>query len=197
MEMDKTIMKKYQIFCDMDGVLVDLVGGVGEAIYADPPKDASDNYIKTQHKAMEALDGKPLTPENLDKTSPVFKKEARNFLFRLMSNNRQFWMNLKWMPKGKELWNYIEKYDPIILSKPTDLQSVIGKKKWVKDNIGLPKERVQIRYDKTPYAQHNGKIGILIDDFESNTTKFNDAGGLTILYTDPHDAIKELKSLGF
>ena len=198
MEMDKTkIMKKYQIFCDMDGVLVDLVGGVGEAIYADPPKDASDNYIKTQHKAMEALDGKPLTPENLDKTSPVFKKEARNFLFRLMSNNRQFWMNLKWMPKGKELWNYIEKYDPIILSKPTDLQSVIGKKKWVKDNIGLPKERVQIRYDKTPYAQHNGKIGILIDDFESNTSKFKDAGGLTILYTDPHDAIKELKSLGF
>ena len=77
------------------------------------------------------------------------------------------------------------------------MQAVIGKKKWVKDHIGLPKERVQIRYDKTPYAQHNGKIGILIDDFESNTTKFKDAGGVTILYTDPHDAIKELKSLGF
>jgi len=83
------------------------------------------------------------------------------------------------------------------LSKPTDLQAVIGKKKWVKDHIGLSKERVQIRYDKTPYAQHNGKIGVLIDDFESNISKFKDAGGVTILYTDPHDAIKELKSLGF
>ena len=190
-------MKKFQIFCDMDGVLVDLVGGVADLVYAEPPEDASKNYIKTQHKAREALEGKPLKAENLDKNSPFFKKETRNFLYRVMMNNRHFWMDLKWLPGGKELWNYIEKYDPIILSKPTDLQAVIGKKKWVKDHIGLPKERVQIRYDKTPYAQHNGKIGILIDDFESNTSKFKDAGGLTILYTDPHDAIKELKSLGF
>jgi len=189
--------KEYQIFCDMDGVLVDLVGGVGDLVYADPPEDASQKYIKTQHKAMEALEGKPLKAENLDKNSPFFKKEVRTFLYRVMMNNRHFWMNLNWLPGGKELWNYIEKYDPIILSKPTDLQAVIGKKKWVKDHIGLPKERVQIRYDKTPYAQHNGKTGILIDDFESNTSKFKDAGGLTILYTDPHDAIKELKSLGF
>ena len=190
-------MKKFQIFCDMDGVLVDLVGGVADLVYADPPKDASEKYIKAQHKAMEALEGKPLKAENLDKNSPFFKKETRTFLYRVMMNNRHFWMDLKWLPGGKELWNYIEKYDPIILSKPTDLQAVIGKKKWVKDHIGLPKERVQIRYDKTPYAQHNGKIGILIDDFESNTSKFKDAGGLTILYTDPHVAIKELKSLGF
>jgi hypothetical protein len=190
-------MEKFQIFCDMDGVLVDLVGGVGDLVYADPPKDASKKYIKAQHQAMEALEGKPLKDENLDKNSPFFKKEARTFLYRVMMNNRHFWMDLNWLPGGKELWNYIEKYDPIILSKPTDLQAVIGKKKWVKDHIGLPKERVQIRYDKTPYAQHNGRIGILIDDFESNTSKFKDAGGLTILYTDPQEAIKELKSLGF
>jgi len=196
--MDKTeIMQKYQIFCDMDGVLVDLVGGVGDLVYADPPKDASEKYIKAQHKAMEALEGKPLKTENLDKNSPFFKKDARTFLYRVMMNNRHFWMDLDWMPEGKQLWDYIEKYDPVILSKPTDLQAVIGKKKWVKDNLDLSKERVQIRYDKTPYAQHNGKIGILIDDFESNTTKFNMAGGRTILYKSAHQAIKELKTLGF
>jgi hypothetical protein len=106
-------------------------------------------------------------------------------------------MSLEWLPGGKELWSYIEKYDPIILSKPTDLQAVIGKKKWVKDHIGLPRERVQIRYDKSPYAKHEGKIGILIDDFESNTSKFSAAGGLTILHKDIHKTIKELKSFGF
>ena len=190
-------MRNYQLFCDMDGVLVDLIGGVSDAIYADAPENASEKYIKAQHEAMEALDGKPLRSENLDKKSPLFKKEARTFLYRVMMNNRHFWMNLKWLPHGKELWNYIEKYDPIILSKPTDLQAVIGKKKWVKDHIGLPKERVQIRYDKSPYAQHEGKIGILIDDFESNTIKFNEGGGLTILYKDPQEALNELKSLGF
>ena len=198
MELDKVeVMEKYQIFCDMDGVLVDLVGGVGAAVYADPPEDASENYIKAQHKAMEALEGKSLKPEHLDKNSPSFKKETRNFLYRVMSHNRHFWINLKWMPEGKELWNYIKKYDPVILSKPTDLQAVIGKKKWVKDNLGLSKEHVQIRYDKTPYAKYQGKIGILIDDFESNTSKFHGAGGRTILYKNVDQAIKELKPLGF
>ena len=191
------VTKKYQIFCDMDGVLVDLVGGVGKALYEDAPVDASANYVKTQQKAREVLDGQPLLSEHLDKTHPNFKKDTRNFLYRVLMDNRRFWMNLEWLPDGKKLWDYIKKYDPVILSKPTDLQAVIGKKKWVKDNIGLPKERVQIRYDKSPYAQYEGKIGILIDDFESNTSKFDAAGGLTVLYKNTQDAIKELKSFGF
>jgi len=191
------VTKKYQIFCDMDGVLVDLVGGVGEALYATPPDGASPNYIKSQNKARKVLEGKPLLSEHLDKTHPNFKKETRNFLYRVLMDNRRFWMNLKWLPEGKQLWEYIKKYDPVILSKPTDLQAVIGKKKWVKDNIGLSKERVQIRYDKSPYAQYDGKIGILIDDFESNTSKFQGAGGRTILYKNTPQAIKELKSFGF
>jgi hypothetical protein len=115
----------------------------------------------------------------------------------VLRDNRQFWINLKWLPEGKELWNFIEKYDPVILSKPTDLQAVIGKKKWVKDHLALPKERVQIRYDKSPYAKYEGKIGILIDDFESNTSKFGGNGGLTVLYKNTQQAIKELKSFGF
>ena len=191
------ITEKYQIFCDMDGVLVDLVGGVGKALYEDAPTDASANYVKTQQKAREVLGGQPLLSEHLDKTHPNFKKDTRNFLYRVLMDNRRFWMNLEWLPDGKKLWDYIKKYDPVILSKPTDLQAVIGKKKWVKDNIGLPKERVQIRYDKSPYAQYEGKIGILIDDFESNTSKFDAAGGRTVLYKNTQHAIKELKSFGF
>jgi len=191
------ITNKYQIFCDMDGVLVDLVGGVNEALYSEPPESASDNYRKVQAKAREVLEGQTLTSEHLDKTHKLFKKEARNFLYRVLMDNRRFWMGLEWLPGGKELWEYIERYDPIILSKPTDLQAVIGKKKWVKDHIGLPKERVQIRYDKAPYAKYNGKIGVLIDDFESNTSKFKGNGGLTILYKNTRQAIKELKSFGF
>lgn len=190
-------INKYQIFCDLDGVLVDLVGGVNKAVYSDPPAEASENYKNAQIKAKKALKGQALTSEHLDKTHPNFLKETRNFLYRVLSDNRRFWMNLDWLPEGKELWSYIEKYDPIILSKPTDLQAVIGKKKWVKDNIGLNKERVQIRYDKSPYANYQGKVGILIDDFVSNTSKFSGAGGLTVLYKNTQQAIKELKSLGF
>ena len=195
--MDPVEINNYQIFCDMDGVLVDLVGGVNKALYEDAPECASDNYVKAQTIARQKLNGETLESKHLDKTSDEFVKEARTFLYKVLMDNRRFWMNLEWLPGGKELWGYIEKYDPIILSKPTDLQAVIGKKKWVKDHIGLPKERVQIRYDKSPYAKHEGKIGILNDDFESNTSKFSAAGGLTILHKDIHKTIKELKSFGF
>jgi hypothetical protein len=195
--MDPMEINKYQIFCDMDGVLVDLVGGVDDALWEEAPTCASENYVKAQQEARDKLKGATLESKHLDKTSDDFVKEARAFLYKVLMDNRRFWMNLEWLPGGKELWNYIKRYDPIILSKPTDLQAVIGKKKWVKDHIGLPKERVQIRYDKAPYANYNGKIGILIDDFESNTSKFEGAGGRTVLYKNTQQAIKELKSFGF
>ena len=39
-------VEKYQIFCDMDGVLVDLIRGVSETLYENPPENASKNYKK-------------------------------------------------------------------------------------------------------------------------------------------------------
>ena len=78
MEMDfMEITEKYQIFCDMDGVLVDLVGGVGKALYEDAPADASANYIKVQQKAQKVLDGQSLLPEHLDKTNPNEKRDTQ------------------------------------------------------------------------------------------------------------------------
>jgi len=188
---------KYQIFCDMDGVLVNLIEGINTAIYEAPPPGASDRYKKAQTEARESLGGKKLKEEDANKHSEHFKKPVRNFMYRVMSDNRHFWMNLPWQPGGRELWDYIKKYDPIILSRPVDLQSVIGKKKWVKDNLGLTGEKVQIRYNKSPYAKYKGKTGILIDDFESNTSKFDEAGGVTILYKDSTQAIASLKELNF
>jgi len=138
-----------------------------------------------------------LDEEDLNKQSDQFKKPVREFMYRVMTDDRHFWMNLPWQPEGRKFWDYIKKYNPIILSRPTDLQSLIGKKKWVKDNLGLTGDKVQIRYNKSPYASYKGKVGILIDDFESNVSKFQAAGGRTILYKSESQAIKELKSLGF
>lgn len=189
--------EKYQIFCDMDGVLVDLIGGINDAIYEEAPDNVSTRYKKFQAEARASLGGLKLKEEDANKHSEHFKKPVRNFMYRVMSDNRHFWMNLKWQPGGHELWNYIKEYDPIILSRPVDLQSVIGKKKWVKDHLGLTGKKVQIKYDKNPYAHYEGKIGILIDDFLSNTSKFEEAGGRTILYQNSTQAIKELKNFGF
>lgn len=198
--MDKTkqnIKEDYQIFCDLDGVLVDLMSGVNAAIYDEPPEDCSQRYIKAQQDAREALDGKHLTEEDTNKWSLEYKRPVRDFMNRVMSENRDFWMNLPWIKDGDKLWSFIKDHNPIILSKPVDLQSVIGKKVWVKRNLGLNKERVQIRYDKTKYAAFNGKTGLLIDDYKKNILAFNENGGETIHYTSIDDAINKLKEYGF
>ena len=161
------------IIFDLDGVLVDLIAGVGEAIKADPPQGVSVRWIKAQKLAREDLGEAILNESQLNKYHKNFSKPIRNFMLRIMSDNRKFWMNLGWTEDGRELWEFIKEHDPIILSKPTDLQSVIGKKAWVKRNLGLNKEHVQIRYDKSRYAQHNGKTGLLIDDFATNIIAYN------------------------
>jgi hypothetical protein len=122
---------------------------------------------------------------------------VRDFMMRVMTTDRHFWMNLNWTEDGKELWEYIKDYNPIVLSIPTDLQSVIGKKKWVKDNLGLSGERVQIRYQKAPFAQYEDKTGLLIDDFVKNIKLFDEAGGKTIHFTSAPQAIEALKEYGF
>ena len=193
----KNLDNNYQIFCDLDGVLVDLTQGVQIAIRAQTPDGVSERYKKAHEAAKKSLGKEILKESHLKKSDENFKKPVREFMFRLMSHDRRFWMNLPWMKDGKKFWDFIESHNPIILSKPTDLQSVIGKKVWVKRNLGLNKERVQIRYDKTPYAQHNGKTGLLIDDYKKNILAFNENGGETIHYTNIDDAINKLKEYGF
>jgi hypothetical protein len=188
---------KYQIFCDLDGVLVDLLRGVNDTLYATPDPLRSSRHRKIQAEAQQALGHLPLKQENLNKNSEYFLKPVREFMYRVARDDRKFWRNLNWLDGGNELWSFIRKYDPIILSRPTDLQAVIGKKNWVKDNLGLKGDRVQIRYDKTPYAKYEGKIGVLIDDFYKNTEAFRSAGGESILYKNTNQAIESLKALGF
>ena len=192
-----TATDKYQIFCDLDGVLVSFTGGIEDAIRREPPENASSRYIKAHAAAREVLGDQTLEEKHLNKNDGAFLKPVHNFMMRVMMNDRRFWMNLKWAPGGQELWDYIKKYDPIILSKPTDLQAVIGKKKWVKDNLGLTGGRVQIRYNKSNYANHEGKTGLLIDDREIETSAYDAAGGETILFKNVGQAIRDLKEYGF
>ncbi len=44
----------------------------------------------------------------------------------------KFWITLNWMPDGKQLWDYIKKYNPILLSAPSrEESSKLGKRVWV------------------------------------------------------------------
>ena len=105
-----------------------------------------------------------------------------------------FWIRLKWMPDGKQLWDYINPYNPTLLSAPSkEESSKIGKRVWVKRN--LPGAKLILR-PASQKQQFSGENQILIDDRVDNIEQWKSKGGIGILHTSASDTIKQLKELG-
>jgi hypothetical protein len=106
----------------------------------------------------------------------------------------KFWITLQWMPDGKQLWDYIKKYNPILLSAPSrEESSKLGKRVWVKRE--LPGVKLILKYasQKQEYAS---STSILIDDRQKNIDQWEAAGGIGILHTSTPNTIKQLQQLG-
>jgi hypothetical protein len=106
----------------------------------------------------------------------------------------KFWITLNWMSDGKQLWDYIKKYNPILLSAPSrEESSKLGKRVWVKRE--LPGTKLILRYapQKQEYAS---PTSILIDDRQKNIDQWEAAGGIGILHTSAANTIEQLKQLG-
>jgi hypothetical protein len=105
-----------------------------------------------------------------------------------------FWIKLKWMPDGKQLWDYIKPYSPDLLSAPSrEDSSKMGKRIWVKREIPGAKLILRSAERKQEFATPNS---ILIDDRADNIQRWKDAGGIGIVHTSAADTIQQLKDLG-
>lgn len=159
---------QYQIYCDMDGVLTDF-------------EERFEHYSGMKPDQYEAKHGAAGFWELIDNKVGV-----------------KFWVGMGWMSGGKELWNFISKYDAKILSSPSRHDnSRLGKNLWVKNNLS-PKPKVIFAYsaDKQRYANANA---ILIDDKKSNIEQWEAAGGIAIrcLHGNIAPVIAKLKELGY
>ena len=107
----------------------------------------------------------------------------------------EFWSKMPWMDDGKQLWDYIAKYNPTMLSAPSwDPSSKIGKREWVKENLTPNTDVILVnKKDKQLYA---GENKILIDDRTDNISDWKNAGGIGILHKTATQTINELKKLG-
>jgi FMN phosphatase YigB (HAD superfamily) len=153
-------MTKYNIFCDMDGVLVDFNKGYFE-----------------------------LTGHNLDGEH----RTDTHFWDPINEAGYDFWINLEWMPDGKELWSYIEKYEPELLSAPSrQPDSRVAKNDWV--NRELPNVHLILRSAKHK-KDFASPTSILIDDRVDNIADWVSAGGIGILHKNTEDTILQLKDL--
>ena len=140
--------------------------------------DFADGYQK--------LTGKDITGQHM--------KGDANFWQPIADAGVKFWVTLKWMSDGKQLWDYIKEYNPDLLSAPSrDESSRIGKRLWVKRNTPGTKLILRSAERKQEFANPDS---ILIDDRTDNIERWRNAGGVGILHITAADTIKELQKLG-
>ena len=161
---------KYIIFCDLDGVLVDF------------------------DKGYQQLTGKPTHHADVQ----VKKEFWSTFNKSIQSQNTsefKYWSELEWMSDGQQLWDYIKKSNPFILTAPTfNPESKEGKRVWVTKHL----DNVRKLYFKSSStkSEYSRKNRILIDDRAATIDDWRAKGGVGILHTSAADTIQQLKQLG-
>jgi len=158
--------QQYKIYCDMDGVLCDF------------------------DKRFEEVSG-GISPRQYE------EQNGKEAFWDLIDNRTgvKFWVGIPWMPKGKELWEYIKQYNPSLLSAPSrNNESRLGKRLWVRNNLSpKPKLILASAFNKPNYS---GRNKILIDDRNDTIEKWRAKGGIGILFVSTEQTIKELQELG-
>ena len=114
---------------------------------------------------------------------------------------KNFWSTLPWKSGGRQLWNYIKKFDPHILSAYTteDPNCKPGKRRWLSNNLELSGSRINLvrRSEKRNFAMDGRRPAILIDDYPKNISDFKSAGGIGIIHSNTQTTISQLKRFGF
>lgn len=172
--------RKYRIFCDLDGTLT---------------------AFEEQFKAVS---GQSLSPREYEEA------HGKGSIWKIIEEaGEEFWSEMPWLPDGKTLWNFIEPFDPIILSAPSrDRKSVSGKLKWLQNNVSLPNYNIQLKskngwdgesriiLNSQKYRYVRDEFDILVDDTEKKITDWNRAGGTGILHKSAQATISRLRELG-
>lgn len=115
----------------------------------------------------------------------------KNFWDPINKAGYDFWVNMEWLPDGKDLWEVISKYNPILLSAPSrSNDSRVGKFDWVERELPGVELILRSASRKREFAAPNH---ILIDDRPDNIQGWIEDGGEGILHTSAIDTLKTLK----
>lgn len=199
-----------QIYCDMDGVLVDFekpaVDRINQALVDD---HLPGKLKKLADEIKEELDREYITLVDFKETiGTEVNNNIRKLMQELLEDDEEWWANLPWLEEGKKLWAVLSRIDkfPAILTTPMDQRgkkgSLRGKERWVRDNLKLHTNivadiRVVFSHNKYEYALGDyGEETVLIDDFIKNIKKFDNAGGFAVHHIgstrDTLDTLEEI-----
>jgi 5'(3')-deoxyribonucleotidase len=104
-------------------------------------------------------------------------------MWGLINKSSAFFETLPWMPKGRELWEQIKQYDPIILTgTPRSSNAEEQKRRWCARELGPHIHVITCATkDKPDFCITNA---VLIDDRSDNLNEWNSRGGKFILYDE-------------
>jgi 5'(3')-deoxyribonucleotidase len=156
------------LFCDMDGVLADFDRG------------------------YEIVLGRPIAKRDYHKD---WTQEDWDLLHR---TSPTFFRDLPPMPDAEELWSYIKRYNPRILTGVPKEVGVSGNQKieWASRQpfIGPSTEVVCCR-SREKYL-HCRPGDVIIDDWPKYQNHWQAAGGIWVTHTSASATIARLKELG-
>lgn len=118
--------------------------------------------------------------------------------WRAISNKGpKFWSEMAWLRGGKQLWSFLKKWDPIILSAyPREKHDAVkGKKVWIRRELSKKAVKTAILCPKKQKIDHAGTGNILIDDNKTTIRNWIKAGGIGILHKDAKKTIQILEAL--
>jgi hypothetical protein len=160
-----------QIYCDLDGVEVNF------------------------HKFAKDHIGIDLDTAQTDKK---LKGQFWSRVDRLVKDGKPFFGAMEPMPDAFVLWDYIKKYDPIILSATGHTKGAENEKReWVRkylgDHFADTAIFVKSAADKAQYAT---PFAVLIDDRKKAIYPWVEAGGIGVHHISAEDSITQLGELG-
>lgn len=146
-------------------------------------------------RGAEAVLGHPFDTPYVDK---VAKEERR----KLLMSHAGFWAKLPPMSDYRVLWNYIQRYEPEILTAKASWDEVHcgpGKLQWLDKYLKLPHTRIHVvkREQKQLFAKSGIRQNVLIDDHPKNIQEFVAAGGIGIHHVNAKVTIMKLKEIGY
>lgn len=115
--------------------------------------------------------------KNIDEIKP-------GLMWGVINKSSSFFETLPWMPKGRELWERIRHYHPIILTGVPSGSSTAAEQKirWCQRELGPDIQVITcLTKEKPNFCLSNS---ILIDDRTDNLKSWNDKGGKFVLYDE-------------
>ena len=171
MLMEEIQPQDYKVYVDLDGVLADFIHGLNNLLNKD--------YSEEKYNS-----------------NPKYRKEMWDAVNEYSRKGGKLWAELKLMSDAKELWDYVEKYNPEILSSCGGDDGARKQKPiWVEQHFGK-NIKVNIVDKSILKYKHATPDSILIDDSKKSIDPWVAAGGIGILHTSTKNTINELKKLG-